>query len=410
MNSPRGDFALVACENGTKHLELIKEHLIRICRKRKEEIEKLILERKNEFDRRNDIEQKQGTTCNILDSLLPHEQREWRFVNYVLRFGIDTIGVDKTVFSDTEIRIRFLDSVRGKDLFIIQNTYNPEKPQDLASNQKELSLLAQAAKINHALTVTSVLPYFNYSKADRKGGRESVGVAEAIKEYHDAGMDGIITMDMHNEQSIAAAYVLGMAFENIYVTNKVLMDFKRRKKTESACWGAPDVGAAKIARHYHKVTGLPLILAYKSRRVDSKSDKEAHELLGDVEDMDIYFCDDQIATGGTVMEIAEIAKKKKKARSVSVYVTHGLMLNDAFERFQKLKDEGVIDEIVIANTIIHDPERIKKYSFVKVLDVMDFFAKVIYETHILGSVTSLYDPKLQVSQYGKGHRAINGTP
>ena len=410
MYSPRGDFALVACENGKHHIELIKEHLITICRARKAYLIELIFERRAEFEKRYDLKLKPGTQCNLLDSLKPHEQREWQFVNNILRFGIDIIDVDKTVFADSEIRIRFLDSVRGKDLFVIQSTYNPDQPEQLAANEKELQLITQAAKINHALTVTGVLPYFNYCKADRKGGRESVGVALSIKSYHDAGMDSIITMDLHNEQSINAAYVLGMGFENIYVTNKVLKEFKERSGRNKAVWGAPDIGSAKIAKHYHRVTGNPMIIAYKSRRIDSKHDTDQQELLGNVDGMDIYFCDDQIATGGTVMEIAKIAKKNKGARKVCIYVTHGLMLRDAFERFEKLHKEGVIDEVIISNTLIHDQKKIKKYKYVTVLDVMDFFAKVIYETHILGSVTSLYDPELQKSQYGAGHRSIGKTP
>ncbi|MBN2457611.1 ribose-phosphate pyrophosphokinase [Candidatus Woesearchaeota archaeon] len=379
----RGEFALVACRNGQKTANIIKSHLEDICKEREELI--------------NGMDQ---------DKLLSHPgydyfMRQLQFINHVNRNnGVKVIETEIKDFKDGEVKPKLVNSIAGKDVYIVQNSLDPRHPSETDHNIVELMLMLNTVKSAGAGNTSVIMPYMSYSKQDRRTGREPDSAMAILKVIQTMGAQRFFSMDLHAPAITGFSDPNKMIINNLYASS-ILMNYFEDKGLDM--WVAPDTGAGKMVRHFTKVTGLPMALGYKYRSPDSSHEVEEQELLGYVEGMRVGIIDDQSAGSTTLIGMAKKCKENGATYIVGG-VSHGLLLDDAEFKYRKAVKEGVLDELVITNTLIQPDEFINNNPYLKVLDALKFFAEAIFETHVSGSISRLYQPTLRKSMFGENHK------
>jgi len=276
-------------------------------------------------------------------------------------------------FADGELFVKIDENVRGRDVYIIQPTNPP------AENLVELLLLIDAARRASAARVTAVIPYFGYSRQDRKDQpRVAISAKLMANLISRAGADRVLAMDFHSHQLQG---FFDIPVDHLYAA-PVLTAHYRMKRLHDPVVVAPDVGSAKMARGFAK--RLNGSLAIIDKRRPSANIAEVANVVGEVEGKDCLVADDLIDTAGTVSEAAK-ALKRFGARNVYVCATHALLSGPAIQRLQ----EAPIEEVAVANTIAL-PDG-KKFPRLTVLSVGSVLAKAIANTHRDKSVSSLFE-------------------
>ncbi len=276
-------------------------------------------------------------------------------------------------FADSELFVKIDENVRGRDVYIIQPTNTP------AEHLLELLLLIDAAHRASAARITAVIPYFGYSRQDRKDQpRVAISAKLMANIISRAGADRVLAMDLHAHQLQG---FFDIPVDHLYAA-PVLTAHYRLKRLHDPVVVAPDVGSAKMARGFAK--RLNASLAIIDKRRPSANIAEVVNVVGEVEHKDCLIPDDLIDTAGTVTEAAK-ALKRLGARNVYVCATHALLSGPAVDR---LKD-APIEEVAVTNTINLPAER--KFDRLKILSVGTLLAKAIANTHRDKSVSSLFD-------------------
>ena len=276
-------------------------------------------------------------------------------------------------FAHGELFVKIDENVRGRDVYIIQPTNPP------AEHLVEMLLLIDAARRASAARITAVMPYFGYSRQDRKDQpRVAISAKLVANLVSTAGADRVLAMDFHSHQLQG---FFDIPVDHLYAS-PVLTAHYRLKRMEEPVVVAPDVGSAKMARGFAK--RLNASLAIIDKRRPSANIAEVVNVVGEVEGKDCLIPDDLIDTAGTVCEAAK-ALKRLGAKRVFISATHGLLSGPAIER---LKD-APIEEVAVTNTIVV-PEA-KRFDRLVILSVGSLLAKAIANTHQDMSVSSLFD-------------------
>lgn len=290
-------------------------------------------------------------------------------ISKYLSLPLSDAGVKR--FSDGEISVQIDESVRGKDVFIIQSTCAPAN-----DNLMELLILTDALRRSSANSITAIIPYFGYARQDRKANPRVPISAKLVADLIEAaGIDRVATIDLH------AGQIQG--FFNIPVDNLygsiVFNDYIKSKHFKNAVVGSPDIGGIARARSMAKKLGLDIIIVDKRR--EKANESEVMNIIGDVNGKDVVLVDDIIDTAGTIVKATK-ALKEKGANSVMACCTHAVLSGEAYERIAK----GDLDELVITDTI---PLK-KEHEKIKVLSVAPIFAEVIRRVYHNESVNSLF--------------------
>ena len=287
--------------------------------------------------------------------------------------GVDLARVTATKFADGEIFVRIDENIRGADVFIVQPTNPP------AENIMELLLLMDAARRASAARITCVMPYYGYSRQDRKDQpRVAIGAKLMANMIEKAGADRVLGLDFHQHQLQG---FFDKPVDHLYAAPVFVNHFKKKHLSDLVIV-APDVGSAKMARGFGK--RLNATLAIIDKRRPSANVSEVVNVVGDVEGKDCIIPDDMIDTAGTVCEAAR-ALKALGANDIYVCATHALLSGPAVER---LKD-APITEVVVTDSIALDPS--KQFDRLTVLSVGELLAKAIRFTHSEQSVSSLFE-------------------
>lgn len=275
-------------------------------------------------------------------------------------------------FSDGEIWVKYLENIRGLDVFIIQPTIPP------SDNILELLIMIDAAKRSSAKRITAVIPYFGYSRQDRKDQpRVSITAKLVANLITVAGADRVITMDLH------AAQLQGffdIPFDHLYGSSLFSGLFK--DKSENLVVVSPDLGGIKLARSY--ATRLHCGLVVIDKRRPKQNQTEVINIIGSVEDKDVLLVDDLVDTAGTLVSAVE-ALKKNGAKNIYSSITHPLLSGPALERINKseLTQLYVSDTIPLKSDIETDK--------ISVITASDIFAEAIKRTHFNESISSLFE-------------------
>ena len=262
-----------------------------------------------------------------------------------------------TKFSDGEFAVSYEESIRGRDVFLVQSTF----PN--SDNLMELLLMIDAAKRASARTINAVIPYFGWARQDRKDKpRVSIGAKLVADLLSVAGVDRVITMDLHADQIQG---FFDVPVDHLYASG-VILPYLQSLKLDNLVIASPDVGGSKRANTYAKYLGCPLVLCNKTRaRANVVS---SMQIIGDVKDKNVVVVDDMVDTAGTITMAADVMKAAG-AKSVRACATHCVMSGPASERVEK----SALEEIVFTNSIPYN----NTCSKVKQLCVADMFAETI---------------------------------
>ena len=287
--------------------------------------------------------------------------------------GVELCKVTLTRFADGEIFVRIDENVRGNDVFIIQPTNPP------AENVLELLLMIDAAKRASAARVTVVMPYYGYSRQDRKDQqRVAIGAKLLANMIMAAGAHRVLGIDFHQHQLQG---FFDIPVDHLYAM-PVFTAHYRRKQLKDIVVVAPDVGSAKMARGFAKRMNATLAIIDKRRPAANVA--EVVNVVGEVEGKDCILTDDMIDTAGTVSEAAR-ALKDLGAHSVYCCATHALLSGPARERLMN----APIEEVAVTDTIALPEER--RFEKLAILSVGELLSKAIRFTHAEQSVSSLFD-------------------
>ncbi len=253
-----------------------------------------------------------------------------------------------SVFSDGEIRVKIPINMRRRHVFIIQPTSNP-----VNDHLMELILMIDAAKRSSAQEITVIVPYYGYSRQDRKE-RPRVPISSSVvaSMIVTAGADRIATVDMHSEQQQGFVKI---PWDNLYGSYSLIPVIKKRKLKDIVI-AAPDKGgmtrATGYARRLPNASGIALV--YKERDIDVNNKSEALAMIGMVKGKDVLLVDDIIDTAGTIVNAANYIKKSG-AKSVRAIATHGLFSGEALNRISASN----MDEVIVTDSINQRGEVLK---------------------------------------------------
>jgi ribose-phosphate pyrophosphokinase len=277
-------------------------------------------------------------------------------------------------FSDGEINVQIVDNVRGMDVFVVQPTSSPGN-----RHLMELLIMIDALKRASSARITAVLPYYGYSRQDRKVQPRVPITSKLVADLiTTAGANRVLTVDLH------AGQIQG--FFNIPVDNlfaaPVLLDYIRAKTFKNLAVVSPDAGGVERARAFAKRLGASLAIIDKRR--DKPNEAQVMNIIGDVKGHDCLLLDDMVDTAGTLAEGAG-ALKANGAGNIYAACTHAVLSGPAVQRI----NDSPLSELITTNTIALDSKQ-KECKKLKVLSVAPLLAEAITRIHEETSLSSLF--------------------
>jgi ribose-phosphate pyrophosphokinase len=291
--------------------------------------------------------------------------------------GIELTPTTAYDFANGEIYVRFQESVRGADTFVIQSHAQPINQWIM-----EQLLMVDALKRASAKRITVVVPFYGYSRQDKKHkGREPISSRLIADMFRTAGADRLISVDLHTAQIQGffdgpVDHLFALPLLTRYVGNRV----DRSRLTVVS----PDAGRVRVADMWTDRLGCPLAIVHKRRDPNVANQVKVHEVVGEVEGRVCVLVDDMIDTAGTISQAAD-ALFEQGAAEVLVAATHPILSGPAVDRLKNSR----ISEVVVTNTLPIEEER--RFDKLTVLSIAPLIARAIREVFDDGSVTSLFD-------------------
>jgi ribose-phosphate pyrophosphokinase len=288
----------------------------------------------------------------------------------VEKLGVELGKSTVTEFSDGEFQPCFDESVRGDMVFIIQSTNPP------ADNLFELLLMIDAAKRASAYKVIAVIPYYGFARQDRKDRpRVSIGSKLSADLLSTAGVDRVITMDLHADQiqgffNVPVDHLFGSAIFAPYISNL---------KLENLTVSAPDMGGSKRANAYSRHLQCEMVLCYKLRK--KPNIVEEMSIIGDVEGRNVVIIDDMVDTAGTLVLAAQKIMERG-AKSIRAFATHPVLSGNAVERI----NDSQLTELVVTDSVPF----VNNSNKIKVLSIADIFASTIQAVNLNQSISTSF--------------------
>jgi len=292
--------------------------------------------------------------------------------------GTELLPLDAYDFANGETYVRPSQSVRGKDVFILQS-----HPAPMNNWVMEQLLLCDAMKRASARRITVVSPFYPYARQDKKGrGREPISARMIADLYQATGANRIMTMDLHTSQ--IQGFFDGPV-DHLFAF-PILVDYIRgRVNIDNVTVVSPDTGRVRVAEQWaDRHGGAPLAFVHKSRDLSQPNEAESKTVVGQIEGRTCVLIDDMIDTGGTIAGAVKILRDAGAAE-VIIAATHAVFSDPAAER---LANSGA-SEVVVTNTLPLPEE--KRFDNLTVLSVAPVLANAIREVFEDGSVTSLFD-------------------
>ena len=278
-------------------------------------------------------------------------------------------------FSDGEIYIEINENIRGNSIFVIQSVSSPAN-----DNLMELLLCIDALKRSSAKNITAVIPYFGYARQDRKVvPRTSISAKLVSNLIAKAGADRVVTVDLHAGQIQG---FFDIPVDNLFATPIFARHVKKKIKSKNLICIAPDVGGTERARALGKLLNVGLAIVDKRRPKAGQS--QVMNIIGDVRGKTCIIVDDIIDSGGTIVNAAA-ALKKRGAKDVHVYVTHGVLSGGAENKIKKSN----IKNLVITDTI-DNAAKVKNIKNIEVLTISNLVGEAIKRISNSTSVSDLF--------------------
>ena len=281
-------------------------------------------------------------------------------------------------FANGEIFIRFQESVRGTDAFVLQSHTTPINKWIM-----EQLIMIDALKRASAKRITVIVPFYGYARQDKKHrGREPISARLMADLFKTAGADRLMTVDLHTSQiqgffdgPVDHLFALPLLVK--YVANTV-------EDRSLITVVSPDAGRVRVAERWTDLLGAPLAIIHKRRDPDVPNEAKVQEVVGEVEGRVCVLIDDMIDTGGTIVKASE-ALFDNGASRVIVAATHGILSGPAVERFNGSR----VSEVIVTDTLPIPEDR--RFDKLTILPVAPLIARAISEVFTDGSVTSMFE-------------------
>ncbi len=389
---------VIACPGGEAFADEIASHLKAIYKTRFEKkanyIARLYGMSREEIYRRS----------NFIDDIISHrvssvgEGDSYRIPSF-------KVPCKHTMFANGEVKAEILRSIRGGDIFIVQDLANTtpvffpgrEEPVCCSVNDHLMSLFVtiDAAKRSGARRLTLVLPAYPYSRQHKAKGREGLTASSLGRIFEGMGVDRIITLDIHSKEITHTFHELSL--ENLHASYQILRQLhdKMNLLEEDLVVVSPDTGAIERNKFYANSLGKPLALLYKERdysrvsRNAEDSNIKSARLLGDVKDRTVFMADDMLGTGGTLIKAMGLLRNMG-AKKIICSVSLPLFSGSAVKHFDKAYSKGLFDYIVGTNAVTLSREILDKEWFFSA-SVSNLFARAISRVHHNRSVSPLLD-------------------
>ncbi len=285
--------------------------------------------------------------------------------------GVELGKMNILHFADGEFEVSYEESVRGVHVYLVQSTF----PN--TDNLMELLLMIDAAKRASAKSITAVIPYFGWARQDRKDKpRVSIASKLVANLLSAAGIDSLITMDLHADQIQG---FFDIPVNHLYASS-VFVPYLESLHLPDMVIASPDVGGAKRANQYAKYFDVPLVLCHKQRA--KANVVESMTVIGEVEGKNVVLVDDMIDTAGTICKAANLMKENG-AKSVRALASHAIMSEPASQRIM----DSALEEVIFSNSIPFDTARCPKAT---VISIAGLFADTIQRVHDYRSISSQY--------------------
>ena len=291
--------------------------------------------------------------------------------------GIELTPTTLYDFANGEIFVRFLESVRGCDAFVVQSHTAPINEWIM-----EQLIMVDALKRASAKRITVVAPFFGYARQDKKShGREPISARLMADLFRTAGADRLMAVDLHTAQ--IQGFFDGPV-DHLFALPILASYLEEKLDLSQVTVVAPDAGRVRVCERWTDRLGCPLAIIHKGRDRDVANTVKVLEVVGQVAGRTCILVDDMIDTGATIANAAELLFAQGAAQ-VIVTATHGVLSGPAID----LLKNSAISEVVITNTLPIQPE--KQFDKLTVLSIAPLIARAISEVFSEGSVTSLFD-------------------
>jgi ribose-phosphate pyrophosphokinase len=294
-------------------------------------------------------------------------------ISSILKVPLCDIRTSK--FADTETHVQIEESVRGKEVFIIQPTCPP-----VNENIMELLITIDACRRASARQITAIVPYFGYARQDHKStGREPISAKLVADLIATSGADRVVSVDLH------AAPIQG--FFNIPMDHltavSILAGYFRKQAFKNAVIVSPDAGRTKLAEKYTDILHLPMAIMTKRRKGIGGKELEVHSIMGNIKGKIAIMIDDVITSGSITHNVDML--KKSGATDVYLSITHPILAGPAMDRLRSSQ----VKELVVTNTVPVSEEKLSD-GRIKVLSIAPLMARVIQNIHRNQSISKLF--------------------
>ena len=292
--------------------------------------------------------------------------------------GVELTPTTARNFANGEIFVRFEESVRGSDAFVLQS-----HPQPLNDWLMEQLLMIDALKRGSAKRITAILPFYPYARQDKKHrGREPISARLVADLFKAAGADRLVSVDLHTDQ--IQGFFDGPV-DHMHALPILTKHIQENYNLDNIVVVSPDAGRVKESEKWaNQLGGAPLAFIHKTRDITRPNETKANRVVGEVEGRTCILVDDMIDTGGTIVQAAD-ACMAAGAKGVIVVSTHAVFSGPAVERLSN----SVAEEVIVTNTLPLSEDKI--FDKLTVLSIAPLIARAVHEVFEDGSVTSLFE-------------------
>ncbi|MCD4811710.1 ribose-phosphate pyrophosphokinase [bacterium] len=330
-----------------------------------------------------------GALCLIsCSSGLHFAEKILKEVNKKRQIDIEILNTEEVVFANTELKAVINESIRGKDVFIIQDVENHHNGKSVDENLRALYTMIGACKRCDANYITAVIPSFPYARQDKQSGREDITAARIAWELEgDLGADHIITMDLHN--TAIQGFFRSAQIENLRGSHVLLPFIQKEISNPKETVIIPtDLGGATAANYYAQKLHTEVAFTYKTRNYSKANSIEDIEIMGDIKDKTVYIIDDIIDSGGTFCKALEVAKENGAKKVIGI-TTFALFNNNAVTKLQKCYNNKILDKIICTDAALIPKELLKKHRWIEVVSIAEYFAEIIHRLNVRQSIGEL---------------------
>ena len=331
-----------------------------------------------------------GRVIARLHELLREEERERGRSEADIEEMVASLAVrgsNEVWFANKEVKTEIRENIRGDDVYIIQNIFEPRGRRSINDNLMALLTAINAARQSDADAINVVVPLFPYSRQERKKAREGVTASQVAQFLEVSGATRIITMDIHAEAVVG--FFREAKFENLRASG-VIVDFLRKSHSlENLVVVSPDAGGAGRVRHFAKLFSTEFALIDKVRDYGRPNMITQMRLVGRVKGRNVLVVDDMIDTGGSIVRAVKTLKKEG-AKDISVCCAHPLFSGSAVRRLSKAHKKGLIKDVLGTDSVMWGAP-LSLHPWYHEVSVAHLFARVIHHINHKRSVSELLE-------------------